>query len=127
MSKKEAIQSLIFKAEQDIKAATDLFNSKHYDWSLFIRHLAIEKILKALIISLGKEIVYTHDLTQLAKFANITIDKSLISQLNEITTFNLGARYDDYKLSFYRKATKEYTLRWSKICNKIYEFIKSKL
>ncbi|MCI8621905.1 MAG: DNA-binding protein, partial [Clostridia bacterium] len=29
--------------------------------------------------------------------------------LNEITTFNLSTRYDDYKRVFYNKCTDEYT------------------
>lgn len=50
-----------------------------------------------------------------------------MSQLNEITTFNIEARYDDYKLSFYKKANKEYAEEWSEICEKIYLSIKKNL
>jgi len=127
MTKKQIIQSLLLKAEKDIKTAKDLFKLKHYDWSLFIWHLAIEKILKAKIISLDKKIIYTHDLVRLAKKAKISLDQNLTAQLNEITTFNIEARYDDYKLSFYKKTTKEYTEKWSKNCQKIYLLIKNSL
>ena len=105
----------------------DLFKLKHYDWSLFVWHLAIEKILKAKIVSLNKVVIYTHDLTRLAKEAKIPLDENLTAQLNEITTFNIEARYDDYKLSFYKKADKRYAGKWSKICQDIYIFIKGTL
>lgn len=127
MTKKQIINNWIFKAEKDIETAKDLFKSKHYDWSLFIWHLVIEKILKAKITSLGKTVIYTHDLTRLAKKAEISLDKELISQLNEITTFNIEARYDDYKLSFYKKTTKEYANKWLAICQKVYSSIKKTL
>lgn len=127
MDKKQIIDSLLFKSEKDIKTAKDLFKLGHYDWSLFIWHLAIEKILKATIISLDKKIIYTHDLIRLAKRAGIPLDQTLIAQLNEITTFNIEARYDDYKLTFFKKATKKYAQEWSKICQKIYLLIKNAL
>jgi len=33
-------------------------------------------------------------------------------QLVTITSFNLNARYDDYKMAFYNKCTPEYTADW---------------
>ena len=124
MTIKQIVESLLLKSEKDTEAAKDLFKLKHYDWSLFIWHLAIEKILKAKTVSLDEKIIYTHDLVRLAKKAKISLNKSLMSQLNEITTFNIEARYDDYKLSFYKKANKEYAEEWSEICEKIYLSIK---
>jgi len=29
-----------------------------------------------------------------------------------VTTFNIRARYDDYKLAFYKTCTKEFTEKW---------------
>jgi len=127
MSKKQIINSLLLKAKRDVETAKDLFGLKHYDWSLFIWHLAIEKILKAKIVSLNQEIIYTHDLVRLAKLARIPLDQELTSQLNEITTFNIEARYDDYKLSFYKKANLEYTKKWTKICERIFNLVKNRL
>lgn len=125
--KRMLVKNLIIKAEKDIKTAQDLFKLKHYDWSLFIWHLAIEMIVKAKIISLGKQIIYTHNLVRLFKLAEISLDNKLLSQLNEITTFNIEARYDDYKLSFYRKANKAYAVKWSLTCEKIYSLVRKQL
>lgn len=124
MGKKQIINSLLLKAKKDVETAKDLFRLKHYDWSLFVWHLAIEKILKAKIVSLNQEIIYTHDLVRLAKLAEIPLGQELTSQLNEITTFNIEARYDDYKLSFYKKADLGYTKKWIKICQQIYDLVK---
>lgn len=120
MSVEQMIKNILLKAKKDIKTAGDLFQLKHYDWSLFIWHLAIEKVFKAKILTLKKQIRFIHDLTHLAKEAGISLDEKLIYELNEITSFNLEARYDDYKLSFYNKATKEYTQKWITICKRIY-------
>lgn len=117
------IKNILLKAKKDVETAKDLFKSKHYDWCLFIWHLAIEKVLKAKIISMNKSVRYIHDLTKLSQEANILLDKNIILQLNEITSFNIEVRYDDYKLRFYRKATKEYTAKWAIICENFYNSI----
>jgi HEPN domain-containing protein len=37
-------------AEKDFKTMNDLFQTKNYSWSLFMGHLVIEKLLKALYV-----------------------------------------------------------------------------
>ena len=123
MRKAQVIKNWLTKAQSDVKAAKDLFNSGHFDWCLFVWHLAIEKALKAKIISLNKDVIYTHDLRRLASKTDIKFTKTQLEQLDEITSFNIEARYDDYKLSFYKKANKDYARRWSKICESLYSFI----
>lgn len=127
MEKNQIIDNLIKKAEEDIKTATDLFQLKHYDWSLFIWHLALEKRLKALLLVQNQTIIYTHDLSRLAKKAKMNLTAEEIKQLNEITTFNIEARYDDYKLSFYKKATKEYVEKWLKISESLFRKVEKSL
>lgn len=127
MERNQIVKSLITKAEKDIKTATDLFKLKHYDWSLFIWHLALEKILKASLLAQNQTIIYTHDLSRLAKKAKINLTAEEIKLLNEITTFNIEARYDDYKLSFYNKATKEYAEKWMKMCMYLFQKVRKGL
>jgi len=117
------IKNWLLKAKKDVETAEDLYKSRHYDWCLFIWHLAVEKALKAKILSLNKPIVYVHDLKRLAKETDIIFDSEQTANLNEITSFNLEARYDDYKLSFYKKANKEYTDKWTQICKSIYKLV----
>lgn len=127
MDKNQIVGGLIKKAEKDIQTAKDLFRLKHYDWSLFIWHLALEKILKVKLIIQDIKIDYTHNLARIARKTHIILSNIQLKQLNEITTFNIEARYDDYKLSFYNKATEEYTQKWSKICESLYLFFKKDL
>ena len=123
MTKTQTVKNLRFQAKKDMESAIDLFKSNHYDWSLFLWHLAIEKVLKAKIILIDKKIVFTHNLVRLAKDAKIPISDNFENELKEITSYNIAARYDDYKLSFYKKADPSYTKKWTKICERIYNFI----
>lgn len=127
MTKAIIIKNLLFQAEKDSESATDLFKSKHYDWCLFLWRLSIEKLLKAKIVLLNKEIVFTHNLVRLAKDAEMVVSNKLEDELKEITSYNIAARYDDYKLSFYEKANLTYTRKWVTICKRIYHFIRKTL
>lgn len=110
-------------AQRDRKIAEDLFDLKHYHMALFIWQLVLEKLLKSRITKTGGQVVPTHNLLRLVKETDIKLSEDQKKQLAEITTFNIEARYDDYKLHFYRKATVEFTRRWVKVCVDLYKFI----
>ena len=110
-------------ALRDVQTAERNYNFGDFHWCLFIAHLAVEKALKARIVSLGKEIPITHNLTKLAKEAEITLTSELIAQFDEITTYNIEARYDDYKQAFYKKANQAYADAWFANCKNIVQFV----
>lgn len=119
MTKEEYIKYWLETAEEDWQVANHLFEKGHYSWCLFIAHLVIEKLLKALYVqNIDRDVPYIHDLTKIAKKANIEVDDEKKVILDTITTFNIAARYDDYKRKFYKKCSKEYT---QKQMNKIKE------
>lgn len=112
-------------ARSDRQIAEDLFRLDHYHMSLFMWQLTLEKLLKGQIAKVGAEIIPTHNLLRLAKEAGLDFSEKQKESLAEITTFNIEARYDDYKRRFYKKATKEFTSRWVKICEDFYQLIDS--
>lgn len=65
-----------------------------------------------------------HDLLKLAKETGLNLNEGLQSELDEITTWNIKARYDSVKREFYKKATKEFTSIWLKKVEKIYIWLK---
>src|SRR3989339_1908379 len=116
MTREQIIKTIVFKAESDAQTARELYKIGRNDWCLFIWHLAIEKMLKAILLTEEKEIEYTHKLLALARKTSISLSKSQEKYLREITTYNIEARYDDYKLSFYYKADNDYTQKRNTIC-----------
>ena len=110
MTKLEFIKFWRDGAEKSLKTADGLFGLKHYDWCLFFCHLTLEKTLKGLVVkATGEHPFPIHDLEKLAQQARLELTEKQIGELNEITTFNIQARYDDIKLSFYKKATRTYS------------------
>jgi HEPN domain-containing protein len=75
----------------------------------------IEKLLKALYVKkIQKHPLFSHDLLRLAKKINIELPEGYDEWLDEITTFNLNARYDDFKQSFQKQCTPEFSNEWIK-------------
>ena len=110
---------------RDMAVAEDLFNSKKYSYSLFFCHLSLEKLLKSFIVEYtGAPAPLGHGLVKLAELAGFRLTDREIDLLSEITTFNLKSRYDDYKLNFYKKATRGYATRYFKITKDLIIWLK---
>lgn len=124
----KTINHWIARSDQDFETMLHLFHSKDYHWSLFIGHLVIERLLKAMAVKVTKtHAPFTHDLRRLSKLSGIDFDDEQKRVLDTITTFNLNARYDDYKQDFYKKCTAEYANQWINNIKSLREWIKSKL
>lgn len=110
----------------DLDTAEKLFVAKKYHHCLFFVHLAVEKLLKAIYVTKKKEAAPPiHDLVRLAQKTEIVqLDQNTIDQLTEISTFNVAARYDDYKLQFYNKATETYATTWFNTAKILIETLK---
>lgn len=119
-SQQKSIRGWQQGAHHDRDVARSLLQNKHYDWSLFIFHLSIEKLLKALIVQAEGTPPPIHKLVRLSEIANITLSPEHREWLTEITEFNIEARYDDDKLSFYKKATRDYATLWHSRCEEIF-------
>ncbi len=102
----------IESADEDFNVMLDLKEKNRNTYCLFFGQMVIEKLLKALYAKNNKGAPYapkTHDLLYLAEKLNLELTEEQEVILNEITTFNLSTRYDDYKRAFYNKCTDEYT------------------
>ncbi len=119
MTKDEIVKYWIEASEFDFRAMQNLYNSKDYVWCLFLGHLVIEKLIKAIAVKNDLSVVpKIHDLNKLANAAGLVVDFNLADLLDVITAFNIEARYPDYKKEFYKKANNDFTLYYK---NKITE------
>ena len=115
-------------SDKDYKTMLHLFNSKDYQWALFIGHLVIEKLLKGYYIKhVDNNVPYSHDLLRIAEKSNLNLTNEYKDMIDLITTFNIKARYDDYKLEFYKKCNKKFTNDSIKKIKEIRKWIKEEL
>ncbi len=94
MNQKEIVNYWISEAEESLGVARHLFEKEDYSYALFFGHLAIEKIIKAILAQrLEQQIPRSHNLLRLAQEADIDITDEQKHTLIRITTFNLESRY----------------------------------
>lgn len=111
--KERIINYWIESADKDFKTMLDLFETKNNSWSLFMGHLVVEKLLKALYAKQKNEYPpLIHDLRRICEKANIELDINQQTTFDSISRFNINARYDDYKQSFYLLCTDSFTAEW---------------
>lgn len=113
MKKEDLAKYWIISSDRDYRTMMHLFEKKDYNWSLFLGHLVIEKLLKAYFVRNNNDHPpLIHNLVRLAEKAKLELDEEQKDMLVTITTFNIRARYDDYKSEFYKICTKEFTETW---------------
>jgi HEPN domain-containing protein len=105
-----------------------LYRSKTYSWALFIGHISLEKLLKAYYVKAKKtHAPFTHNLYRLAELSEMELTEEHAEWLYNITTFNISARYDDYKKEFYAICTADYTKEWIDKIKQLRLWIKKQL
>ena len=111
-------------SDKDYKTMQNLLKSGDNSWALFLGHLVLEKLLKAHYVkNLQKHPIFTHDLLRLATKAGLEISEETEEWLDDISTFNINARYNNYKQDFYKLCTKEFTEMWSERIEKLRQWL----
>jgi len=107
------IKHWIETSEEDFQTMLSLYHSGSYGWALFLGHISIEKLLKAVYVKRHKKhSPFLHNLYRLAELSEIELTEEQSDWLDKITTFNLNARYDDFKREFYSLCTEEFAGEW---------------
>jgi HEPN domain-containing protein len=128
MRKEELIKHWVKLSDANYKSMLNMFKSKEYMWSLFIGHLALEKLLKAYFIKVkDKKVPHIHDLYKIAVASELELTEDQKDSLQFITLFNIETRYEDYKREFYKKCTKDFTRDNIKRIKELRKWLKEKI
>jgi len=112
-NKDNLIKYYIDGSDDDFETMIAMYDSKKFSSSFFIGHLMIEKLLKAYYVKVKSDYPpFIHNLLRLAEKAELKLTDDRKEQLVTITAFNINARYDDYKMSFKKQCTSEFTSEW---------------
>lgn len=81
---------------EDWEVARILVEQRRVRHGLFFAHLALEKMLKALVCRTSCNIAPPiHNLVRLAALTGLAIDEELLNLLAEVSPFNIETRYPD--------------------------------
>ena len=96
MDVSKQIDYWVTSSDEDFAAAKSLLEKGHLRHSLFFAHLAIEKMLKALVTKRTKDIPpRIHNLVRLAEIADLKLDQEQELSLREFGVYQLQGRYPD--------------------------------
>jgi len=122
------ISHWVKSSDDDYQTMESLLKSGSYSWALFLGHIVIEKLLKAVYIKKKHEHApLTHNLYRLAELSSLDISSEQSDWLDTITSFNINARYDDYKREFYLSCTESYSKEWIDKIKELKVWIKKEL
>lgn len=110
MEKEDIVKYWIESSDSDFQVMESLFENEHYVWALFLGHLVVEKLLKAYHVrNVDADYPRIHNLLEIAHKASLELSDEQKLVMSELSTFNLRARYPDYKNRFQKKANRQYT------------------
>ena len=114
------------EAQEALRVAWHLFETRDFSYSLFFGHLALEKLLKAIYVSRkGEHAPYIHNLQRLAEIVDIKLTDIQRDSFIKITAFNLESRYPDEKRTFRKKCTEKFTKKELNEIEDIFKWLKS--
>lgn len=114
-------------ANSDFDTMKVLFENRKNTWCLFIGHLVIEKMLKGIYAKNNPQnpiAPKTHNLILLSQKAKLYVSQEIREKIQIINTFNISARYDDYKKTFEEKCTNDYTSKQVKNIEEVLMWLK---
>jgi HEPN domain-containing protein len=83
-------------AVEDLQVANELVQAGRFRHGLFFFHLALEKMLKALVCLHTQDLApRIHNLVRLAEIAGLEIAPRWLDTLADINMFNIEGRYPD--------------------------------
>jgi HEPN domain len=89
----KTVQYWIEGAVYDIEVAEALFEKEKYPYALFMGHLALEKLLKALVVRATKNHApHTHSLPLLAQKTGLKMPQKTVRALARFMEFHFEAR-----------------------------------
>jgi HEPN domain-containing protein len=118
----------IEQSDNNLPVAESMLEKGHYTWSLFIGHLILEKILKAIYIREQQKIApRIHDLVKLAKSTTLNLTDEQFIFLSEVSDFNMESRYPDEKNQFARKCNREFAMDYLRRIKEMHSWLKKQI
>ncbi|MBI5472200.1 MAG: HEPN domain-containing protein [Ignavibacteriae bacterium] len=129
MTKQDHIRYWLNEAADDWESAQVNFQNARFNWSLFIGHLTLEKVLKALWIKNNSENYppRLHNLLRLAEGGKYEPTEREKLFLDAVNKFNIEARYPDYKEEFRKRCTKDFAQSYLRQIEEFYQCILKKI
>lgn len=125
---KKGVKNWLDSAQYDLETAEHMFKTGRYIYTVFMCHLALEKILKAKIEEItGKVPPRTHDLEYLTELAKLSPDEDKEKFIAEITNLSVVTRYPRDFQRILKEFSQKRTELVLKKTKEVFEWIKKSI
>lgn len=107
-SMRKNAQKWIDRVEYDLQTADAMFHAGRYIYVIFMCQQAMEKCLKTVAVSEGREIVPIHNLRRLAERADLKFTNDKLVKLDFLTEYYMNSRYKEDVAELSKGLTKEF-------------------
>jgi HEPN domain-containing protein len=125
----DIVRKWIQRAKYDLETAEAMFEAKKYLYVAFMCQQSLEKLLKAIAISKGKEALRSHNLVRIAEVAEVYNHMAEDYQefLADITPFAIEARYGDYRVRLSEIVNKKAAGIYLKKTKEVYKWLRKQI
>ncbi|MBM4348899.1 MAG: HEPN domain-containing protein [Deltaproteobacteria bacterium] len=125
---KKEVKNWVDSAQYDLETAEHMFNTGRYIYTVFMCHLALEKMLKAKAEEVtAKTPPKTHDLEYLVSIAGLPLDQEMEKFIAEVSNLSVVTRYPgDFQMMLNDFSRSRVELFFNKT-KEVFEWIKKSL
>jgi len=125
---KREVKNWLESAQYDLDTAEQMLNTGRYIYTIFMCHLAIEKILKAKVGEItGKIPPKTHNLRYLIKLSGLEPSEEMFIFLSELSDVSIPTRYPEDFSNLRKSYDKEAAKTYLKKAKEAFKWIKKSL
>ena len=122
------VEYWLIESEKDLPVAESMLTNGHYNWSLFVGHLVLEKLLKAIYVKEHQKLApRIHDLVKLAKSISLHLSDEQLIFLSEVTDFNMESRYPDEKNQFLKQCDRAFAETYLQQIKEMHNWLKKQI
>jgi len=124
----KAIANWLKSSEYDIGTAEALYKSKRFVYVIFMCHLAVEKVLKAIVTHKTKKTPpKTHDLFYLVKLASFDLPETYVPTLMHLNEASVPTRYPEDIAKLAKSYNKSAAYRYLKETKELLKWLKGRV
>jgi len=118
-------ENLILSAEYDLSTAKHMLETGRYIYVIFMCHIAIEKMLKAIMAEVtGKSPPKTHNLIYLLKIISLDIPRDFLEFISKINNASVVTRYPEDFQKLLAAYPEEVAKNYFTVTNEVIEWLR---
>lgn len=123
------VRKWLERARYDLDTAKAMLNTRRYLYVAFMCQQSLEKILKAIIIEKGGEVLRTHNLVRLAEMAGVYPFMTIEFKdfLTDLTPYAVVSRYGDYKRKLSEIINKKMAIKYLDKTEEIFKWLRKRV